>query len=50
MWSAGDENPSQVHRQGQQRRGYLVEEVQPLDVGLFRVEQLPGDVQELLRL
>lgn len=31
-------------------RRYLVEEVQPLDVRLFCVEQLLGDVQELLRL
>lgn len=31
-------------------RRYLVEEVEPLDVRLFCVEELLGDVQELLRL
>lgn len=31
-------------------RRYLVEEVEPLDVRLFCVEELLGDVQELMRL
>ena len=29
---------------------YLVEEVESSDVGLFGLEELPGDVQELLGL
>ncbi len=57
MWTTDIQTGRHAHKRNATEREtlkeahrYLVEEVESLDVGLFSVEKLFGDVQELLSL